>query len=501
MLRMDEFNKIRKEFYFKKKSIYQISQEYRRSWATVKNIVSMPEDKIETRGSREGRKSIVITVEVENRIREFLEYEDATRVPRKQRFTSAYIYKKLKEEGIYQGSSKRLRTIVRQMRIDRKQANQKCFLELDFEFGKCVQIDHGEVEVEIDGLRVIGYLFVASVPGTCLRYCQFYPIKSQEAWGHFHEQLAIFFGGVFSEYIYDNDSVLKNNKTRNPTDFCLELQLHYGFEAIFCNKASGWEKGSVELSVGFCRRNYLAGVQSFNSKEINHYLEERCLNEIANGTHYSSKKPLCELFDELKNKLLPHHPGKIWGRWTDAKVDRFQYVSYQSRNYSVPLQYVGSTVKIFVTANSIEIYDGHTLITSHERLFFKQHDSIILDHYLDQLLKKPRAVKHAKAITHHQFADHVLNLKHQLESKYDEIEFAKQFIEILLLQRTSSAEDFDVAIKLALSYGAISFQGVHSILKQLQLDQTNITIDCDYPTIDHHFLINKYAELEQKETQ
>ena len=34
MLRMDEFNKIRKEFHINKKSVYQIAREYNRSWRT-----------------------------------------------------------------------------------------------------------------------------------------------------------------------------------------------------------------------------------------------------------------------------------------------------------------------------------------------------------------------------------------------------------------------------------------------------------------------------------
>jgi hypothetical protein len=52
MLRMDEFNKIRKEFFINQKSVYQIAQEYRRSWATVSNILKIPEHQIELRGKR-----------------------------------------------------------------------------------------------------------------------------------------------------------------------------------------------------------------------------------------------------------------------------------------------------------------------------------------------------------------------------------------------------------------------------------------------------------------
>ena len=140
MLRMDEFNKIRKEFYINGKSMYKIAREYRRSWATVKAIVAMPEHKITQRGKRPNKSPIVITPDIEQRIHDFLDFEEIHRVPKKQRFTAAYIFKKLKEETIYQGSAKRLRTVVSQIRKERKLCKNKSYLSLDFKFG-----DHSNV--------------------------------------------------------------------------------------------------------------------------------------------------------------------------------------------------------------------------------------------------------------------------------------------------------------------------------------------------------------------
>lgn len=100
MLRMDEFNKIRKEFFVNKKSIYQIAQEYNRSWATITNIVKIPEYQIESRGKR-NKKNHVITPEVLNRINDFLEFEVSHKVPKKQRFTANFIFKKVRDESDY----------------------------------------------------------------------------------------------------------------------------------------------------------------------------------------------------------------------------------------------------------------------------------------------------------------------------------------------------------------------------------------------------------------
>ncbi len=501
MLRMDEFNKIRKEFHVKSKSIYQIAREYRRSWATIKAIVAMPEHKIVQRGKRPGKSPIVITPEVEIKINEFLDFEEIHKVHKKQRFTASYIYKKLKEQGDYKGSAKSMRSVVARLRRERKLTKKNTYLNLDFEFGKYLQVDHGPAEVEIDGVRLPGFLFVASVPGACLRFCQFYPTKAQEAWGHFHELLFNFFGGTFSNVIYDNDSVLKINKTGEETQFCTELQIHYKFEAVFCNKASGWEKGAVESAVGFCRRNFLAGIPSFNSFEsLNSFLEDECLDNILKEKHYISGRPLYELFDELKNKLNPFDRGRSWGRWEDCRVDNFQHISYQNRNYSVPERFVGSSLKVFIAVFTIDIYSDNDLVYSHERLFLAKTDSLIPDHYLEQLLKKPRAIKHAKVITQHVFEKSLTEMRYRLESRYTEKEAGKYFVQILLLKRTSSKEDFTTSIQLALNYNSISYQGVASILRQIQTDQVRTVLDIDYPNIENHFCLDKYAELEKTET-
>jgi hypothetical protein len=70
---------------------------------------------------------------------------DSLIVQIQQRFTASFIYKKLKDECNYQGSPKRIRTIVAEVRKDFKASAPSVFLNLDFELGRYLQIDHGEV--------------------------------------------------------------------------------------------------------------------------------------------------------------------------------------------------------------------------------------------------------------------------------------------------------------------------------------------------------------------
>jgi transposase len=495
MLRMDEFNKIRKEFFINKKSIYKIAQEYKRSWATISGIVSLPEHKVELRGKR-SKKTHVITPKVLCKINELIEFEVTHKVPKKQRFTAKFIYKKAKDDCEYIGSEKRIRTMVAIARKEFKSTNAATFLNLDFEIGKYLQVDHGEVELIINGHQFIGYLFVGSVPGAVLRYCQFYPTKAAEAWGIFHEECFQYFGGVFSNGIYDNDSVLKINKTGEETKFALELQMHYGFKSTYCTKASGWEKGAVENGVGYCRRNFLAGLPEFTSLiDLNIYLVEQC-NALLETSHYISNKPLSEYLVTVKKNLLPLNPGRQWGRYDDFLVNNFQQFTYQDHAYSVPESFVGSKIKAYITADRVIAYDGDKQIASHPRKFFIGEDSLLLDHYLNQLIKKPGAIPFAKVMKAELFTSSLTRYWEKLKDKYGEKDGNLQFVTTLILKRQCTSEDFETAVALAMSYEAISYDGVKSILHQIQIEQVR-SIE-DHPTLlsEDHFSMDQYYDLQ-----
>ncbi len=61
MIRMDEFNKIRKAFFQEGLSINEIARKFKRSWETVDVIVKTSRDELEERGDRAGRASKVAT--------------------------------------------------------------------------------------------------------------------------------------------------------------------------------------------------------------------------------------------------------------------------------------------------------------------------------------------------------------------------------------------------------------------------------------------------------
>jgi transposase len=491
---MDEVNKIRKAYFTNGESKNEIAKKFKRSWNTIDTIVKTDREQLSTRGKRPGRKATVATEAVKDAIRKLLNEEELLKVKKKQRYKAAFFYKDLKRRGLYKGCERTMRAIVSEIRQELNVSKRKSYLPLSFELGCFIQIDHGEAECLMAGERIQVYLFVASLPGVCLRYCRLYPVKAGEAWGDFHEHAFRFFGGVFAHVIYDNDSVLVKHvlgSEHHQTDFSHALEEHYGFESRFCNVGAGNEKGAVENAVGFCRRNYLPGLPSFSSwSEANDFLEVRCREDITAGKHYRTAEPLKDLLFQAQAKLLPLLPERNWVRWEHRDVNPQQLISHDEHFYSVPERYVGSTVRVGIGVFTIMIYQAHELVAEHRRQYVKGDDSLILEHYLPQLRKKPGALWDCTAVKAHAFEPELLQLWERLSLRLAKREANAEFIKTLLLRRKYGTDNLLTAISLALEYGSVEYAGIVNLLQQLNSDST--------PSYNPDWLSKMYPELAGK---
>lgn len=464
---MDELNKIKKA-YRNGASINEIAIHYSRSWETIKKAVDASSEELENRGRRPNKKSKVVTAEVESAIDGYLTKEVHDRVKKKQRYSAAFIYKELKAKGIYRGSIRQFQDAVKKQREIRGQIQPKSYLPLEFPIGEVAQFDHGECDLFISGLRLQGYLFICSIPGATLRYCQVFPVKSSEAWGEFHERSYRFFGGVLPISIYDNDSVLVSEilgRERKQTRFSLALEEHYGIASRFCNPAAGNEKGSVENGVGYCRRNYMAGCPEFTDwNAVNNHLEQSCRETINTNRHYQTNRPLKDIFDEMAEKLAPLFVTHTWRRWAEARVDSYQIVHMDSHGYSVPECFVGSSVRIGTGIFTVEIQHKNQVIAHHSRQYGELKSSLNLDHYLDQLQRKPRALWDCQAVQQHSFSPELLEVWRRLQERYSERDANCKFVEILCLGRRYGSKSLLSASREALPLGIVEPEGLANIM-------------------------------------
>ncbi len=107
-------------------------------------------------------------------------------------------------------------------------------------------------------------IFCLRSMGSAGAFHQAYPHASQQAFLEAHELAFHYFGGVFHLLRYDNlrsavQRILRGSQREETARF-IAFRSHWGYEAEFCNRARGNEKGGVEGEGGFFRRNHLVPV-------------------------------------------------------------------------------------------------------------------------------------------------------------------------------------------------------------------------------------------------
>lgn len=509
MLKMSEIQRIKNAFFDEGLAKRAICRKFHRSWNLVSAIINTPLEKLEEQLGEKvvgNRKPTVGTLEVQDTIKKMLLDEKEYRIKKKQRLTAKVIYNKLVEQGIYSGSPRRLQELVQKIRNELCQVDKDSYLPLHFPLGSALQVDHGEVTCIIDDSMMIAFLFVASIPGTSIRYCQLFPCKSRESWGEFHERTFKKFGGVFPKCIYDNDTVLINDiRTKKQTEFATYMVEHYRFTPHYCNPASGNEKGSVENGVGYCRRNYLPGCPEYQKfSDVNQMLDAKFDEEIAAGKDYKTGELLKNVMEKIASRLQPILPSKSWYRRDKRIVNSYQCVEVDRHYYSVPEQYVGKQVTVLIMSFCIAIQPGSKESESvivHTRQFSLGADSLYWDHYLEQLKKKPGALWDCKA-TQGLLEDPLLEQAWQLALQGRSLrEGQKEFVNILFLRRKYEEIEWRNAISKSIDIKRMKSEEIEAFVKlerepkSVETSQAvkELLPDVAIPTIE--FALDSYSVL------
>lgn len=342
------------------------------------------------------REPSVLTEEVMAFVRNCLE-EDA-HSPKKQHHTAKRIYDRLVEELGFTGGETTVRRLVSQLREN----PQEAFVPLAFPPGDAIQIDFGEATVYLSGVKTVVNLFCARLCYSGAPLVLAYRRQNEESFLDALIQVFQYFGGVPRRVIFDNGKVAVKDgfgaHARKQAGYAA-LAAHYGFEAIFCNPASGNEKGLVEGLVGYSRRNTCVPVPKVESmEELNCLLREKCRKYLSHQIR-GKKNNVGSMLAEEKEKLypLPKYPFDPCKRST-GRVDRFCTIRFDSNNYSVPCAFCGREVSVKASPETVSIYLGGTCIAQHKRCLERKKTIYDLAHYLPLLEKKGRAIFYAKPV-------------------------------------------------------------------------------------------------------
>ena len=345
------------------------------------------------------REAVVMTPEVVRFISSCLDEDEREKV-KKQRHTARRIYQRLVEECGFVGSESSVRNLVHDMRAARKET--KVFIPLKFAPGEAVQIDWGEATVYINGEKTVINLFCARLCHSCAPYVLAYKRQNLESFLDAVIHTLQYYGGVPRRIIFDNAKVaVKSGFGAHAAaqDDYKQLAAHYGFEPIFCNPASGNEKGLVENLVGYIRRNVCVPLPKVkNLEEMNGKLLEKCVQYLEHHIE-SRSSTVGVMLEEDRQCLLsmPHYTPDI-SKKAYPTVSRYSTVLFETNTYSVPCRYTGKNTTLKAYPNHIEVWISGTLVARHERLFGRREESLDLQHYLPILSYKGRAIRYARPV-------------------------------------------------------------------------------------------------------
>lgn len=376
--------------------------------------------------------------------------------PRKQRHTGMRIFRRLVDEYNFPGGYNTVADYLRQNRARRKEA----FLPLQFGLGNQAQCDWGEAIFLLNGVETKAHIFIQRLSASGAIFAKAYPFEKQEAFFDGHRQAFEFFEGVPHRIAYDNLATavkkILAGKDRVEQDNFIALRTHYLFEPDFCNPAKGNEKGGVEGSVRYIRQNFFVPVPEVRSfEELNEYLYGCCLK-------HRSKLALWEA-ERKELRLLPQLPFPCF-RHTEARVNTYSMVQFETNRYSVPVKYVGKHIIVRSSIDTIEILMDSEVIAIHPRLYGRKQDHLCLDHYLELLLYKSRALNNTRVFNPSSLPAVYEQYRKGLALRSPKAN--KEFVRILMLHRNHSAELVTAAVEMAMAHKVFSYDGVYNFLIQ-----------------------------------
>jgi transposase len=403
--------------------------------------------------------------------------------PRKQRHTAKRIHQRLVDEH----GADVAETTVRQYVRARKRAMgwpvAEVFVPQVHAPGVEGEVDWGEAEVVLAGVATTVHLFVMRGSFSGAAFCQASLVETQQAFLELHAQAFEWFGGVFSKIRFDNlksavKKVLKGRR-RVETDRFVALRSHYLFASQFTTPGleGAHEKGGVEGEVGRCRRSHLVPVPHVaDLAELNALLLagcERDLDRRIDGRPMSVREAWA-----VERPLLLALPAEPFDACETAapRVDAKSLVTIRQNRYSVPVALAGLKVSARVGAREITINHGGREVACHERLHGKFGTSAQLDHYLELLQRKPGGLENALALSQERdrgaWPDSFDQLWAALIERYGRSDAARQMVDVVLLCREHGPVGVELAVRGALTAGAIDGRAVAVLARRSQSTAT-----------------------------
>ncbi len=202
--------------------------------------------------------------------------EDARR-HRKQRHTAKPVFDRLIEEHSYTATYSPVQRYVKKWKA-RNRHDKEGFTELVWPAGTA-QVDFGQAEAIIAGIRQVLHVFVVTFPFSNMRFAQAYWGETAECVTHGLRTVFKHMGAAPRHLVFDTATGIGRRTGTKviQTKLFSAFKLHNRPQSRYCTPYSGHEKGNVENAVGFLRRNLMVPEPEAATLEALNEAQWRCI--------------------------------------------------------------------------------------------------------------------------------------------------------------------------------------------------------------------------------
>jgi len=326
--------------------------------------------------------------------------------PRKQRHTARRVWQRLVAEYGAQVAESTVRAYVAQVHFELDNTLAVVTVPQTHGPGEEAECDFGEFAAWIDGVLVKCWMFCLRLShsgrGFHVAFCH----QAQEAFFEGHVLAFEHLGGVPGLIRYDNlkPAVVKVlfGRDRLENERFIALRSHYGYDSFYCLPGidGSHEKGGVEGEVGRFRRRHLVPVPKVASMaELNELLAAG--DRIDDDRHIARRADTVGQAAAAEAAWLAPLPEVAFDAVAilpDVKVDTKGRICVRQSFYSVPVSLARRRIVVRLGASALEALVDGRVVARHDRSLHKGTEDLVLDHYLEILVRKPGAMPGSTAL-------------------------------------------------------------------------------------------------------
>ncbi|ASJ23740.1 IS21 family transposase [Laribacter hongkongensis] len=363
------------------------------------------------------------------------------------------------------------------------------FVPLSFELGEAFQFDWSCEYVVIGGLRKRLEVAHTKLAASRAFVLVAYFTQSHEMLFDAHTQAFAVFGGVPRRGIYDNMRTavdkMGRGKERSVNARFESMTGHYLFEAEFCNRAAGWEKGRVEKNVQDRRRHIwreAAEKRWASLAELNAWLLQACQASWSDLTHPDwPELTVADVWQDERACLMAL--PKAFDGYVEqpARVTSTSLIHFQRNRYSVPCEWVNTVVSLRAYPDILRVVGGHGEIVDLVRSFERDQTFYDWRHYIALIERKPGALRNGAPFK--TMPEALQELQRQLLKNAGGDRVMAQVLSAIPLHGLGTVVQ---AIQIALDGGRVSVEHVMNTLGRLKdAAQPTVALQVDTPLALH----------------